>query len=67
MMTATLSHPTADATCPAPPPPPPPTPPKFDARMERAIKVACQGPPFPEEVFAALRNLLPPVATPVTP
>lgn len=48
--------------CPAPPPPPPtPKPPKFDERTERAIKVACQGPPFPPEVIAALRNLLPPV------
>jgi hypothetical protein len=59
---ATLSRPTSDATCPAPPPPPPPKPSKLDERMERAIKVACQGPPFPPEVIAALRQLLPPVA-----
>lgn len=61
MSTITLAR--QAPNCPAPKPPPPPKPPKYDERMERAIKVACQGPPFPEEVFAALRNLLPPVTT----
>lgn len=48
-------------SCPAPKPPPPPKPSgpsKFDE--ERAIEIACQGPSFPAEVLAALRNLLPP-------
>lgn len=62
MSTATLSPPTADATCPAPPPPPPPTPPKFDEQTARAIKVACDGPPFPAEVIETLRGLLAPNA-----
>lgn len=62
-MTAIAPRPTAVPTCPAPPPPPPTPPtPKFDERTERAIEVACQGPPFPAEVLAALRSLLPPVA-----
>lgn len=64
MSAATLSRPMADVNCPPPPPPPPtPKPPKFefDERTARAIKVACQGPPLPADVIAALRNLLPPV------
>jgi hypothetical protein len=31
------------------------------ARIAKAIEVGCQGPPFPPEVVAELRNLLPPV------
>lgn len=52
----------AQATCPAPKPPPPPKPPKFDARLQRAIEVACQAPPFPSEVIETLRGLLAPHA-----
>lgn len=59
MSTITLSPRAKAPNCPAPKPPPPPKPPKYDE--ERAIEIACQGPPFPAEVIAALRNLLPPV------
>lgn len=61
-MTLTLL-PAADVNCPAPPPPPPtPRPPKFDDETARAIKVACDGPPFPDDVIATLRGLLAPHA-----
>jgi hypothetical protein len=58
MTLATAERTGPDTNCP-PPPPPPPT--KYAARLERAIEVACQAPPFPEEVLVALRDLLPPV------
>lgn len=59
-----LSRPRADSKDPCAPPPPPP--PKLTAaeraeRLERAVRIGCEGVPLSPEVLAALRDLLPPV------